>query len=528
MRDELTPMPSLEDKALLKLIFDHSGEGICVFDAQLRLIAFNDRFVELIGLPLRCLHIGAHAADILRAQALAGEFGAVDVEAVVAEQIATILSKPVHVSERLRSDGRAVELRRSRTPGGGFITMSSDVTERKAIQNALADEQRMLQLLIRHTEQGVWFIDNEHRTTHANAAMCRMLGYSLADMMGRSIFDFVDATDAEVCRRGVAMLAQGKASSYAVALCHQGGHSVHCLNNATPVFDATGQKLGAVGMFTDVSALLQAQDQVRQGSELLKQKTNVLEMTLNSLDQGVASFDAQGRNTAYNWRFLELLELPESVMADRPAMQDLLRYQHVHGLAHEDHSAPEVLERWEAQRYQRTRRDGMVIEVQVHPGVDGSVVRTYSVGRGGPTCFAGKRGTFSQHGRRRARLHLAIQRGGRSHMVQPALAANHRPNFGAGVADSLGTSHASGRHRRPACSFLPCVGTPGILPGGISGSVARRRRHVVGRSRFTAPFFRWRVRGVHGLRVGHHRPQGGANGRAGCQRRRRAGQPHQI
>jgi PAS domain S-box-containing protein len=378
MRDELTPMPSLEDKALLKLIFDHSGEGICVFDAQLRLIAFNDRFVELIGLPLRCLHIGAHAAEILRAQALAGEFGAVDVEAVVAEQIATILSKPVHVSERLRSDGRAVELRRSRTPGGGFITMSSDVTERKAIQNALADEQRMLQLLIRHTEQGVWFIDNEHRTTHANAAMCRMLGYSLADMMGRSIFDFVDATDGEVCRRGVAMLAQGKASSYAVALCHQGGHSVHCLNNATPVFDATGQKLGAVGMFTDVSALLQAQDQVRQGSELLKQKTNVLEMTLNSLDQGVASFDAQGRNTAYNRRFLELLELPESVMADRPAMQDLLRYQHVHGLAHEDHSAPEVLERWEAQRYQRTRRDGMVIEVQVHPGVDGSVVRTYS------------------------------------------------------------------------------------------------------------------------------------------------------
>jgi PAS domain S-box-containing protein len=378
MSDLPAPAPPLDSQALLNLIFDHSGEGICIFDAQLRLMAFNDRFVELTGLPIRLLQVGVHVAELLRAQALAGEFGPVDVEATVAEHLAIILSKPVHVSERLRGDGRTIELRRSRTPGGGFITMSSDVTERKATQDALADEQRMLQVLIRHTEQGIWFIDNEVRTTNANPAMCRLLGRSLADMVGRSIFDFVDAANAEIFRHNVALRAQGRATSYAIGLLHADGHVVHCLNNATPHFDAQGNKVGAVGMFTDVSQLLQAQEQVRLTGELLAQKTSVLEMTLNSLTQGVASFDAQGRNTAYNRPFLELLELPESLMGNKPTIDDLLRYQHAHGLAHEDHDAPEARARRSAQRYQRTRRDGMVIEVQVYPGGDGSLVRTYT------------------------------------------------------------------------------------------------------------------------------------------------------
>ena len=377
------PSPALQAQALnsdqlLQLIFDHSGEGICVFDAQLRLQAFNDRFIELSSLPPALVVVGARVEDLLRAQVQAGVFGAVDVEGTVRQQLAGLLALPLSVHESVRPDGRTVELRRSRLPGGGFMTMSSDITQRKAAQAALADEQRMLQLLIQNTEQGIWFIDNGLRTTSANPAMCRMLGLSLDAMLGRSIYEFVDVTNANIFRQRVVQRREGRAESYEIALLHANGQLVHCYNNATPIFDALGRKVGAVGMFSDITPLQQAQQQVRLTGELLAQKSRVLERTLDSLSQGVVSFDVQGRSNAYNRRFLELLEIPEAVMRDGPSLPDLRRYQIEHRLLKEDHNSADVASRALLPRYQRKRHDGLVLEVQTHTAADGSMVRTYA------------------------------------------------------------------------------------------------------------------------------------------------------
>ncbi len=369
---------ALDSGPLLQLIFDHAGEGICVFDSNFRLQAFNDKFVELSCLPPALVVVGARLEDLLRAQALTGVLGPVDVEALVREQLAGMLTLSSSVYEQVRPDGRTIELRRSRTPGGGFLTMSRDITQRKAAQAALADEQRMLQLLIQSTEQGIWFIDNQLCTTGANPAMCRMLGLGLDAMLGRSIYDFVDEANASIFRQRVAQRSQGRAESYEIALLHAQGHLVHCYNNATPVFDAQGHKLGAVGMFSDITPLQQAQQQVRLTGELLAQKSNVLELTLDSLSQGVVSFDTHGRSNAYNRRFLELLQIPEPVMRDRPSLPALRRYQVEHDLLDSDPHSPEVAQRIGSPRYQRKRRDGLVLEVQTHTAADGSLVRTYT------------------------------------------------------------------------------------------------------------------------------------------------------
>ncbi len=370
--------PALDSDQLLQLIFDHSGEGVCVFDAQFRLRAFNDLFVELSNLPPHVVVVGARLQDLLRAQAAAGVFGPGDADSIVQSWMAEMLARPTAVVERGHPDGRTVELRRSRTPDGGFITMSSDITQRKAAQAALADEQRMLQLLIQSTEQGIWFIDNELRTTHANPAMCRMLGIGLDSMLGRSIFDFVDAANADIFRLRVAQRREGRAEGYEIALLHAQGHLVHCYNNATPVFDAAGHKVGAVGMFSDITPLQHAQHQVRLTGELLAQKSRVLEHTLDSLSQGVVSFDAHGRSNAYNRRFLELLEIPQAVMQDRPSLPDLRRYQIENHLLEGDQNAPDVVRRVQSPLYQRKRHDGLVLEVQTHTATDGSLVRTYT------------------------------------------------------------------------------------------------------------------------------------------------------
>ncbi len=377
-------VPDASDSAaLLRLIFDHAGEGISVIDAQLRLRAWNQRFLSLTRIDPALVRAGAPLQTLALALARAGEFGPLageaEVQAETARRVAQLSETTASVTERRRADGRILELRRNPVPGGGFVMLYADITDRRNAQARLADQQRMLTLLIERTEQGIWFIDNDQRTTDANPAMCRMLGLTLAQMIGRDIFEFVDDDNAAIFTNRVAQRSQGLTGGYEITLRHASGQPVHCYNNATPIYDAQGHKIGAVGMFSDITPLKRAEQQVRLSSELLAQKSHVLEITLDALSQGVLSLDAEGRTLAYNRRFLDLVQIPESLMKTRPTIVDIGRYQIAQGHFESVEQQPKV-DSWRTDppRYQRKRHDGVVLEVQSHRGADGSVVRTFA------------------------------------------------------------------------------------------------------------------------------------------------------
>jgi diguanylate cyclase (GGDEF)-like protein/PAS domain S-box-containing protein len=62
-------------------------------------------------------------------------------------------------------------------------------------------------------------------------------------------------------------------------------------------------------------------------SALLAEKTRALEGTLASVSQGITNVDAEGRIRVYNRRYLELLNLPESLLAAQPKVEDVVRFQ---------------------------------------------------------------------------------------------------------------------------------------------------------------------------------------------------------
>ena len=377
--DPISADERADNARLLRLIFDHAGEGISVFDGALRLQAWNGRFLTLTRIDPAAVRVGAPLLELLLALARAGEFGPCDPELEARRRLAQLASGPGSVTERTRLDGHTLELRRSPTPGGGFLMLYADVTERRTAQTALSDQQRMLSLLIERTEQGIWFINNSLYTTDANPAMCRMLGLTLEQMLGRDIFSFVDAVNAQIFRAQVQRRVQGQAQGYEVTLLRSDGAPVHCFNNATPLLDAKGRQIGAVGMFSDITPLKRAEQQVRLTGELLAQKSRVLEVTLDSLSQGVLSIDAQGHVNAWNRRFLDLLQIPESLMQTRPTLQAVREYQMAQGhIAHDPVSQGGLAWMLRPALYQRTRQDGTVLEVQTHAAQDGSMVRTYT------------------------------------------------------------------------------------------------------------------------------------------------------
>lgn len=111
------------------------SDGIMMVDTEMRLLAWNAHFPEFTGVPKDILRVGVPMHDILRAQALAGEFGDVDPDTEVARRITLLrLGASMGTIERRRPDGRILEIRRNRLPDGGFVTLYSDITNRRSAE----------------------------------------------------------------------------------------------------------------------------------------------------------------------------------------------------------------------------------------------------------------------------------------------------------------------------------------------------------------------------------------------------------
>jgi PAS domain S-box-containing protein len=117
-------------QAELRVTFDNMGDGVAMFDAGLRLVAWNRNFQELLGLPDDFLSQPHAYAEYIRYLAKSGEFGRdSDPEAELRRYTENVGR---HYSfERTRPDGTILEVRHNPVPDGGFVLIYSDITERK-------------------------------------------------------------------------------------------------------------------------------------------------------------------------------------------------------------------------------------------------------------------------------------------------------------------------------------------------------------------------------------------------------------
>jgi diguanylate cyclase (GGDEF)-like protein/PAS domain S-box-containing protein len=138
---DITARRTIEERLLLQndlltAIIENFPGAISVFDADLRLAAHNKQFRKLLELPDSLLDKPeVHFEDIIRFNVARGEYGPGDREQQVAAIVARARDFKPHKIERVRADGTALEIRGMPLPGGGFVTIYIDITERKQMED---------------------------------------------------------------------------------------------------------------------------------------------------------------------------------------------------------------------------------------------------------------------------------------------------------------------------------------------------------------------------------------------------------
>lgn len=141
------------------------------------------------------------------------------------------------------------------------IAVVEDISDRVAAQQALRDSEERYRRLIETATEGIWTFDAEGNTTFVNQKMAQMLGCTVEETIGQSLFSFINSHRQQEARRRLDRLRQGVTEQHDFKFIRKDGSELWAIVSTKPIFDASGQYVGALGMLTDITARKRAEEE---------------------------------------------------------------------------------------------------------------------------------------------------------------------------------------------------------------------------------------------------------------------------
>lgn len=165
------------------MTLEHVSQGVCMYDAEQRLIFCNSKYLELYQLPTDITRPGITLREILEAR-LAKESGPFR-ENYIEQRIREVTAnKPYSVVNRLR-DGRYISVVHRPMPQGGWVATHEDVSEAQR-------REESFRLLFESNPVPMWLVEQGTLAFVAvNEAAVLKYGYSPDEFMSMRLTDIM-------------------------------------------------------------------------------------------------------------------------------------------------------------------------------------------------------------------------------------------------------------------------------------------------------------------------------------------------
>ena len=127
------------------------------------------------------------------------------------------------------------------------------------------DFSTLVNHFLKNSHEGFWLADpsSECLTIFVNQRMAEMLGYTVEEMIGRSIFEFMDLENRRIVEEEVPERENGVPGQYELTLTKKTGEELPVFISGTPFYDENHQLTGSVAMVLDFSEHNQAAETIR-------------------------------------------------------------------------------------------------------------------------------------------------------------------------------------------------------------------------------------------------------------------------
>ncbi|MBU2863145.1 hybrid sensor histidine kinase/response regulator [Reinekea forsetii] len=141
------------NRDLLNSALQSINQGISIVDRDLNIVAWNQTYQRMFTYPDDILAVGRPVQDLLNHNAFIGECGEGDPDLLVQKRLNHLMSGTPYKYERKRLDGSYLEIEGRPMDEGGYITVYTDVTARRLIEDQLRRSNEYLEETVnRRTE----------------------------------------------------------------------------------------------------------------------------------------------------------------------------------------------------------------------------------------------------------------------------------------------------------------------------------------------------------------------------------------
>jgi PAS domain-containing protein/archaellum component FlaC len=121
----------------LRTALNHMSQGLCMWDANTKLLLCNDRYTEMYGMSPDFVRPGLLLREVLEHRAARGNFRG-DIEQYVADVIQGIAGGKDNLKVLNLPDGRTIAIAERMLSGGGWVATHDDVTEQHSVEQQRA------------------------------------------------------------------------------------------------------------------------------------------------------------------------------------------------------------------------------------------------------------------------------------------------------------------------------------------------------------------------------------------------------
>jgi PAS domain S-box-containing protein len=118
---------------------------------------------------------------------------------------------------------------------------------------ALRNSEERYRLIVETAEEGIWMIDADNRTSFVNPKMALLLGCTVPQMLGRSMFEFMDDEGRAIAGANVERRQQGIREQHEFKFRRADGTALWAWLATNPIHDPAGRYVGALAMVSDVT-----------------------------------------------------------------------------------------------------------------------------------------------------------------------------------------------------------------------------------------------------------------------------------
>ena len=261
---------------LLQAIFDKLSQGISVVDHERRLVAWNERFLELLNVAPDEMAVGKSLRDLAYLPAISCQF--LHAGFTSTSDFAGLCL------EQMVDNGRILEIQLNPMPGGGMIATYTDVTGRKASEWALRDSEQRIRLITDTVPALIAYVDSNLRYRFTNKPYEDWFGRPRSEINGRHMRTVLGPELYAERRDALDTVLSGQRVTFEISLPLLKGRIEYALATYVPHFGSDGEVLGFFALLQDITERKKAAQELQEAKTSLEMRVGERTAELTELN----------------------------------------------------------------------------------------------------------------------------------------------------------------------------------------------------------------------------------------------------